>query len=57
MLSLVGMNNIVIYDAEEMNVTVQYYDGKPTSGSVPQRLTCTVVEAQPHSKGLTAAPQ
>ncbi|KAI0527457.1 hypothetical protein KFK09_003058 [Dendrobium nobile] len=45
------------YLKEEMNVTVQCYDGKPTSGSVPQRLTCTVVEAQPHTKGLTAAPQ
>ncbi|XP_020586534.1 uncharacterized protein LOC110028854 isoform X2 [Phalaenopsis equestris] len=45
------------YLKEEMDVVVQFYDGKPTSGSVPQRLTCTVVQAQPHSKGLTAAPQ
>ncbi|KAK8919182.1 hypothetical protein KSP39_PZI021540 [Platanthera zijinensis] len=36
---------------------IQCYDGKPTSASVPQRLTCTVAEAQSHSKGLTAAPQ
>ncbi|KAG0500626.1 hypothetical protein HPP92_000698 [Vanilla planifolia] len=42
---------------DDMKVTVQYCDGKPLSASVPQRVTCTVVEAQPHSKGLTAAPQ
>ncbi|KAK8953095.1 hypothetical protein KSP40_PGU001977 [Platanthera guangdongensis] len=45
------------YVKEEMNVIVQCYDGKPTSASVPQRLTCMVAEAQSHSKGLTAAPQ
>lgn len=42
---------------DDMKVTVQYYDGKPMSASVPQRVTCTVVDAQPNTKGLTAAPQ
>ncbi|KAG1347595.1 hypothetical protein COCNU_06G014240 [Cocos nucifera] len=42
---------------DDMTVTLQYYDGKPMSASVPQRVTCTVAEAQPYTKGLTAAPQ
>ncbi|XP_020095657.1 uncharacterized protein LOC109715182 isoform X1 [Ananas comosus] len=45
------------YLKDDMSVTVQYYDGRPMSASVPQRVTCTVVEAQPNTKGLTAAPQ
>ncbi|KAM0937589.1 putative ribosomal protein L2, domain 2 [Dioscorea sansibarensis] len=45
------------YLKDDMKVTVQYYDGKPMSASVPQRVTCTVVDAQPNTKGLTAAPQ
>ncbi|XP_008813733.1 elongation factor P isoform X1 [Phoenix dactylifera] len=45
------------YLKEDLTVTLQYYDGKPMSASVPQRVTCTVVEAQPYTKGLTAAPQ
>ncbi|XP_039119577.1 elongation factor P isoform X3 [Dioscorea cayenensis subsp. rotundata] len=44
------------YLKDDMKVTVQYYDGKPMSASVPQRVTCTVVDAQPNTKGLTAAP-
>jgi hypothetical protein len=42
---------------DEMKVTLQYFDGRPMSASVPPRVTCTVVEAQPHSKGITAQPQ
>ncbi|GJN22953.1 hypothetical protein PR202_gb10563 [Eleusine coracana subsp. coracana] len=42
---------------DEMKVTLQYFDGRPMSASVPQRVTCTVVEAQPNTKGLTAQPQ
>jgi hypothetical protein len=42
---------------DEMKVTLQYFDGRPLSGSVPPRVTCTVVEAQPNTKGLTAQPQ
>ncbi|KAJ0982277.1 hypothetical protein J5N97_010532 [Dioscorea zingiberensis] len=45
------------YLKDDMKVSVQYYDGKPMSASVPQRVTCTVVDAQPNTKGLTAAPQ
>lgn len=42
---------------DEMKVNLQYFDGRPMSGTVPQRVTCTVVEAQPNTKGLTAQPQ
>lgn len=45
------------YLKDEMRVTLQYYDGRAVSGSVPPRVTCTVVEAQPNTKGLTAQPQ
>uniref|UniRef100_A0A0D9W0D6 Translation elongation factor P/YeiP central domain-containing protein n=1 Tax=Leersia perrieri TaxID=77586 RepID=A0A0D9W0D6_9ORYZ len=45
------------YLKDEMKVTLQYFDGRPMSASVPARVTCTVVEAQPHSKGITAQPQ
>jgi len=40
-----------------MTVTVQLYDGKPMSASVPQRVTCKVVEAQVPMKGIAATPQ
>ena len=42
---------------DEMKVNLQYFDGRPMSATVPQRVTCTVVEAQPNTKGLTAQPQ
>ncbi|KAF3330198.1 putative translation elongation factor P [Carex littledalei] len=45
------------YLKEDMPVTLQYYDGRPMSASVPTRVTCTVIEARAHTKGLTAAPQ
>ncbi|CAM0877046.1 unnamed protein product [Alopecurus aequalis] len=45
------------YLKDEMKVSLQYFDGRPLSGSVPPRVTCTVVEAQPNTKGLTAQPQ
>ncbi|KAL9252224.1 Elongation factor P 1-like protein [Drosera capensis] len=38
-------------------VTVQYYDERPMSASVPQRVTCTVMEAQTPMKGLSATQQ
>ncbi|RLN41955.1 hypothetical protein C2845_PM01G22910 [Panicum miliaceum] len=41
----------------EMKVNLQYFDGRPMSATVPPRVTCTVVEAQPNTKGLTAQPQ
>ena len=39
-----------------MPVTVQYADGEPLSASVPQRVTCKVVDAEPSYKGQTATP-
>lgn len=45
------------YLKDEMKVSLQYFDGRPLSGSVPPRVTCTVVEAQPNTKGLTSQPQ
>ncbi|VAI23716.1 unnamed protein product [Triticum turgidum subsp. durum] len=45
------------YLKDEMKVTLQFFDGRALSGSVPPRVTCTVVEAQPNAKGLTATPQ
>ncbi|CAM8970354.1 unnamed protein product [Rhodiola kirilowii] len=45
------------YLTDEMTVTVQFYDGKPMSASVPKQVTCTVVQAQDPAKGLTATPQ
>ncbi|XP_062212755.1 uncharacterized protein LOC133913585 isoform X2 [Phragmites australis] len=45
------------YLKDEMKVALQYFDGRLMSASVPPRVTCTVIEAQPHTKGLTAQPQ
>ncbi|OEL27667.1 Elongation factor P [Dichanthelium oligosanthes] len=45
------------YLKDEMKVNLQYFDGRPMSATVPPRVTCTVVEAQPNTKGLTAQPQ
>lgn len=42
---------------EDMKITLQTYDGKPMSATVPSRVTCTVSEAQPTTKGQTATPQ
>ncbi|KAK9123375.1 hypothetical protein Sjap_012977 [Stephania japonica] len=45
------------YLKEDMKITVQMFDGRLVSASVPHRVTCTVAEAQSHVKGLTAAPR
>ncbi|KAL5980801.1 hypothetical protein ACLOJK_028711 [Asimina triloba] len=45
------------YLKDNMKVTLQTYDGKPMSASVPSRVTCAVAEAQPPTKGITATPQ
>ncbi|XP_078429939.1 elongation factor P (EF-P) family protein [Wolffia australiana] len=47
----------IAYLKDNMSILVQYFDGKPTSASVPPRVTCKVVEAPPYSKGMTATPQ
>ncbi|GAB4856139.1 hypothetical protein Ancab_024779 [Ancistrocladus abbreviatus] len=46
-----------VYLKDDMKVTVQYYDERPMSASVPQRVTCTVVEAQTPMKGVSVTPQ
>ncbi|PIA53973.1 hypothetical protein AQUCO_00900504v1 [Aquilegia coerulea] len=45
------------YLKDDMKVTLQMYDGKIMSASIPTRVTCTVSEAKSHVKGLTATPQ
>ncbi|BBN17392.1 elongation factor P [Marchantia polymorpha subsp. ruderalis] len=45
------------YLTDGMEVKVQYFDGKPMSATVPDRVTCTVVEAEPFFKGQAATPQ
>ncbi|XP_042405352.1 elongation factor P-like isoform X1 [Zingiber officinale] len=45
------------YLKEDMEVTLQYYDNKLMSASIPLRVKCKVVEAQPNAKGITASPQ
>ncbi|XP_043693419.1 elongation factor P isoform X2 [Telopea speciosissima] len=45
------------YLTDDMKVSLQFYDGKPMSASVPSRVTCTVAEAQDPMKGITATPQ
>lgn len=45
------------YLKDDMKVSLQLYDGRPMSASVPKRVTCTVAEAQGHMKGVTATPQ
>lgn len=46
-----------VYLKDDMKVTLHLYDGRIMSASIPQRVTCTVVEAQTHTKGMTATPQ
>ncbi|KAA8549676.1 hypothetical protein F0562_001306 [Nyssa sinensis] len=45
-----------VYLKDDMRVTVELYDEKPMSASVPQRVTCKVVEAQVPMKGIAATP-
>lgn len=46
-----------VYLKDDMTVTVQYFDERPMSASVPHRVTCKVVEAQTPMKGLSVNPQ
>uniref|UniRef100_A0A7C8YSR3 Elongation factor P n=1 Tax=Opuntia streptacantha TaxID=393608 RepID=A0A7C8YSR3_OPUST len=46
-----------VYLEDDMTVTVQYFDERPMSASVPHRVTCKVVEAQTPMKGLSVNPQ
>ncbi|EYU39266.1 hypothetical protein MIMGU_mgv1a019461mg, partial [Erythranthe guttata] len=46
----------LVYLQEEMEVTVQLYDDKPLSASIPNRVTCTVTEAADAVKGSGPTP-
>ncbi len=50
---LVG--DALVFLQEGMNVTVQSYEGRPLSLSLPETVVCEVVEADPVVKGQTAA--
>ncbi|HRJ02691.1 MAG TPA: elongation factor P [Hyphomonas sp.] len=43
------------YLQENMNVTLQLFNGEPVSLSLPQRITAEVVETEPVVKGQTAS--
>eukprot|EP00271_Cylindrocystis_brebissonii_P015707 TRINITY_DN38689_c0_g1_i1.p1 TRINITY_DN38689_c0_g1~~TRINITY_DN38689_c0_g1_i1.p1 ORF type:complete len:257 (+),score=20.40 TRINITY_DN38689_c0_g1_i1:90-860(+) len=42
-----------VYLTDGMDVTLQVFNGQPLAASVPGRLTCKVVEAEPYFKGQT----
>ncbi|KAL1809564.1 hypothetical protein DCAR_0729114 [Daucus carota subsp. sativus] len=44
------------YLKDDMSVTVEMYDDKPMSASVPPRVTCTVVETPAPVRGIGATP-
>ncbi|KAH9612439.1 hypothetical protein KSS87_015453 [Heliosperma pusillum] len=45
------------YLKEDMTVRVHYFDDRPMSATLPYRVTCTVIQAQPPKKGLSVNPQ
>ncbi|KAI5659335.1 hypothetical protein M9H77_28128 [Catharanthus roseus] len=47
----------VAYLQDDMKVTLQLFDGRPLSATIPTKVTCTVAEAQVYLKGSTATPQ
>ncbi len=51
--ALVG--DAVVFLKEGMHVTVQSYEGRPLSVSLPETVVCEVVQADPVVKGQTAA--
>lgn len=46
----------LVYLQDEMEVTVQLYDERPLSASIPDRVTCTVVDAAEALKGRGPTP-
>lgn len=42
---------------EEMKVSLQLYDGRPLTASVPKRVTCVIKETQSPMKGVSATPR
>ncbi|PPS07623.1 hypothetical protein GOBAR_AA12996 [Gossypium barbadense] len=49
--------NVVSFMTEEMKVTLELYDGRPLTASVPKRVTCTIKETQTPMKGVSATPR
>ncbi|OMO82731.1 Translation elongation factor P/YeiP, central [Corchorus olitorius] len=45
------------YLKEEMKVTLQLFDGRPLSASVPKHVTCIIKETQTPMKGVSATPR
>ena len=52
-LELIG--DLVPFLAEGMNLTVQLYEGKPVSVSLPEKVLGVIAECEPVVKGQTAA--
>lgn len=46
----------VAYLKDDITVSVELFNDRPMSASVPKRVTCTVVEAQVQMKGMGATP-
>ncbi|PIN06433.1 hypothetical protein CDL12_21018 [Handroanthus impetiginosus] len=46
----------LVYLQDDMKVTVQLYDERPMSVSIPNRVTCTVAEAAQALKGSGPTP-
>ncbi|KAF9688588.1 hypothetical protein SADUNF_Sadunf01G0003900 [Salix dunnii] len=46
-LSLFGQ--AAAYLKEEMKVKMQFFDGRPLSGSIPKQVTCIIKETQDHA--------
>ncbi|RAL39942.1 hypothetical protein DM860_008082 [Cuscuta australis] len=46
-----------VYLQDDMKVSVQMYDERPMSASIPTRVTCTISEAPVHVKGASVTPQ
>lgn len=43
--------------ADGMKVQLQLYDGRPLSGSIPKRVTCTIKEIYSSKLGPTVTPR
>ncbi|KAK9058538.1 hypothetical protein SSX86_023380 [Deinandra increscens subsp. villosa] len=48
--------NSLAYLKDDITVSVELFNDRPMSASVPKRVTCTVVEAQVSMKGMGATP-
>lgn len=48
-------HKLMLKEGEE--AMLEFYDGRPVTVSLPTTVKLTVIEAAPHVKGATAAPQ